>query len=61
MWVSERVTDLTRLLSEPALAAKAAKFLLFTGELLQFRFAIAPEEEDNVADDLSDTSSAAEK
>lgn len=39
MWAGagKRETDLTRLLGTPALAAKASKFLLATGELLQFR------------------------
>lgn len=54
MWVSGRVTDLTKLLGEPPLAAKATKFLLSTGEFLQFKFATAPEGDNNVADDLSD-------
>lgn len=37
MWSGKRETDLTKLLDTPALAAKASKFLLATGELLQFR------------------------
>lgn len=49
------MTDLTKLLGEPPLAAKATKFLLSTaGEFLQFKFATAPEGDNNVADDSSD-------
>lgn len=54
MWVSGPVTDLTKLLGELALAAQTANFLLSTGEFLQFKFATAPEGDNNVADDLSD-------
>lgn len=54
MWVSGRVTDLTKLLGEPPLAAKATKFLLSRGEFLPFKLATAPEGDNNVADDLSD-------
>ena len=47
-----RETDLTKLLDTRALAAKASKFLLATGELLQFRHltkTLASEsDEDNV-------------
>ena len=39
MWAGagKRETDLTRLLGTPAHAAKVSKFLLATGELMQFR------------------------
>lgn len=38
MWADRRETDLEKLLENPALATKVAKFLLATGELYQFRY-----------------------
>ena len=47
MWAAgRRETDLTKLLDTPALATKASKFLLATGELLQFRHLNEPSEGD---------------
>jgi hypothetical protein len=37
MWTGKRETDLLTLLDTPELAAKVSKYLLATGELLQFR------------------------
>ena len=37
MWEGKRETDLTRLLGTPVLVAKVSKFLLATGELMQFK------------------------
>lgn len=46
----KRETDLTRLLGTPALAAKASKFLLATGELLQFRHFNEPQADENAGE-----------
>ncbi len=37
MWAGKRETDLMTLLDTPELAIKVSKYLLATGELLQFR------------------------
>ena len=37
MWSGQWETDLTKLLGDPVLALRVSKFLLATGELLQFR------------------------
>ena len=44
----------TRLLGTPAFAAKASKFLLATGELMQFRHLNEPRGDNNSGEALGD-------
>ena len=48
MWAGagKRDTDLTRLLGTPAQVAKVSKFLMATGELMQFRHLTEPQASD---------------
>lgn len=46
MWEGKRETNLTRLLGDPAIAKRAANFLLATGKLYQFKHAKEPSSKD---------------
>jgi hypothetical protein len=42
MWTGKQVTDLTKLLGDPASAHRVSKFFLATNELLQFKHVNEP-------------------
>lgn len=48
MWSKGRETDLSRLLEDPALAARVSKFLIATGELYQYRYLTEAKANDEV-------------
>lgn len=50
MWTDKREMDLTKMLDTPALALRASKFLLSTGELYQFRYLTKAQENDEKND-----------